>query len=98
MLPCALHTRSWEIAYIRFRERFAVGQPENTHPRDAQQFVRLIFPERHIIFGHASDHTTAAPRAFVQIDDHPKSMDFVLFHQNLYGLTVIDWIAEFKNV
>ena len=97
MLSRTLHTRSWKIAYIRIRERFAVGKPKNSHPRNAQQFVGLVFPERHIIFGHAGHHAAAASRTFVQINDHPKSMDFVLFHQNLYGLTVIDCIDEVKN-
>jgi hypothetical protein len=80
MLPCTLHARSREIAYICVRERLAVGQSINVHPRDAKPFVRLIFPERHIIFSHAGHHTTAASGAFVQIDDHPKSLGFVVFH------------------
>jgi hypothetical protein len=90
MLPFTLHARSWEKAYIRVRKRLAVGQPIKVHPCDAQQFVRLIFSERHIIFGHAGYHATAAPRTFVQIDDHSEFMGLVVFHQNLVGVTVID--------
>jgi hypothetical protein len=90
VLTFTLHTRSWEIAYICIRERFSVGEPIDAHPGDTQKFVRLIFSERHIIFSHAGHHTTATPGAFIQINDHPKFMGFVVFHQNLLGLTMIN--------
>jgi hypothetical protein len=80
MLTRTLHTRSWEIADICIREGLSVGQPKDAHPCDTQKFVRLIFPERHIIFSHASHHATATPGAFIQINDHPKFLGFVVFH------------------
>jgi hypothetical protein len=80
MLACTLHARSREIAYISVRERLSIGQSINVHPCDAKHFIRLIFPERYIVFSHASHHTTAASGAFVQIDDHPKSLGFFVFH------------------
>ena len=70
--PFTVLTGSGQIADIRFRIRLAVGQFIHAHPCNAFELVGFVFPEGHIIFCHAGDHTGAAPGAQIQINDHSK--------------------------
>jgi hypothetical protein len=70
------------------RKRFAVGQSIDLHPGYAEQLVRVVFPERYIIFRHAGYHTGAAAGTLVQIDDHSELFGFFVFHQNPIELTI----------
>jgi hypothetical protein len=76
-----------KIADIGIRKRLAVCQLVNPEPCYAVTFIRLVFLERHIVFGHTGNHTGSAAGALVQINDHSKFFVFFFtlffFHQNL---------------
>jgi hypothetical protein len=76
-----------KIADFGIGVRFAVGQPVNLHPGDADQFIGFVLPERDVVFGHTGHHAGAATGTFVQVDDHAITFGLTeiarVFHQNL---------------
>ena len=87
VVPFAVHTGSWDVADLCIGKGLFIGQLIDAHPGNAVQLIGLVFLKRNIVFRHASYHTGAATRAFVQIDHHSKFFGFYLLHQNLFGLT-----------
>jgi hypothetical protein len=74
----AVHTGPGEIADLRVREFFSIGDLIELHPGDAALLVRFISPDAHIVFSGTGDHACTATGTFVQIDDHTV-LKFALF-------------------
>jgi hypothetical protein len=78
---------SWKITNFGIRIRLAVGQFVDSNPRDAFDFIGLVFFEGYVVFLHASHHASATTGTLVQVDDHAVSFGCCVvvsfFHQNL---------------
>jgi hypothetical protein len=87
MFSGTMLTGPGKIADFGIGVRFAVGQPVNLQPGDADQFFGLILFEGNVVFGHAGHHAGAAAGTFVQVDDHAITFGLTeiarVFHQNL---------------
>ncbi len=96
VVPFAMHAGARDVADLRIGKGLFIGKLIDAHPGNAVQLIGLVFLKGDIIFGHASHHTGAATRAFVQIDHHSKFFGFYVLHQNLFGLTMLP-LADIIN-
>ena len=90
-LTAALQPTSNAISWMQKQDLKSLNRTYiNSHPGNAEQFIRIVLPKWHIIFCHAGNHARAATGTLVQIDDHSELFAFFVFHQNPLELTIFN--------
>jgi hypothetical protein len=66
----AMLARSGNVGDFSIWKGQTIGDFVDSHPEHTAGSVTVVFPEREIVLGHTGDHAGAAPRTFVQVNDH----------------------------